>query len=290
MSKHLKFILILAICAGSMIGCGDKQNNASSIPEALPEQSESSSAIPSSSEASSDETSSPADETPSEADSDEYAKIRAGIPYEGLTAYPINNYVLPVDDTAKKLADYLSMVNLPNFTIQSTADIKNSIIIYNALLVTPHYSTDSSDERYNPAVEVFVEPTLEVIGFPEDWFWIKEHVEQSIKLLYGDISFTHEDVSQFLYFEALGVYTPPHMGGGGTSLPVILSYEDSGDKITAEVAYVIEGMGGYISPDDGEDILEVELEDYVKNKSKKYIVTLEKISDDQFLFESQIEK
>jgi len=222
-----------------------------------------------------------------EEDPEEFAAIRAQIPYEGLNIYPAQS-ILETDDIGKKLIEYLSLLDLPTNTVTTLADIKNDHILQTAVFATKHYETYPDSENYKPELKPFEAPASELLGFVEQWFWLKEHVEESARLLYGeDVSLVHGDFGKYRYLDLLGVYTPPHMGGGGQTIPVIFGYEESGNRLRAEVAYVVAGMGGYLDPETWEEIPQDQLKEYVQTKSIRYEVAVKKTAGNWFLLESQ---
>lgn len=111
-------------------------------------------------------------------------------------------------------------------------------------------------------------------------------VEESARRLYGEnVSLTHGDSGRYRYLDLLGVYTPPHMGGGQV-VPIILGDEDLGDRLRGEVAYVVAGSG-YMAPGTWEEIPENGLKEYVHTRSARYEVLVKKTGDNWFLFQSQ---
>lgn len=225
-----------------------------------------------------------------EGDPEEFAAIRAQIPYEGLQQYPVEG-ILETDETGQRLAEYLSLVNLPYETVSSLSDLANEHKLRTSVSATRHYETYEGSDTYRPELKPLEAPASELIGFLEQWFWLKEHVEESAKLLYGeDVSLVHGDFGKYRYLELLGVYTPPHMGGGGQTIPVIFEYEDLGDRLQAEIAYVVAGMEGYVAPlgpGEWEDIPQDQLEAYLRDKARRYEVVVQKLEDGRFLLESQ---
>lgn len=218
---------------------------------------------------------------------EEFAAIRAGIPYEGLQAdFWLETPIVETDEVGWQLTRFLAMLRLFDKDISSPAELENTEALLTALYATKHYSTDpdSTNGNYVPELKPFEAPAFEVIGFYEDWFWLKEHVEQSAKLLYGDdFTLRHEGVSKYRYIETLGVYTPPHMGGGYNVIPVIFHYEDLGDRYKIELAYIV-GAGGYIDPDTNEAIPEEDLERYVQTQSRHREVVIRKLDNGRFAF------
>jgi hypothetical protein len=240
-----------------------------------------------------------------EGNPEEFTAIRAGIPYVseesvyGDTFSENYQAIVGTDETSWKLASYLSKLHLAGRTLQSLAGLPNEHIIETAVYATlPCYSDVSNENEINyyPELKPFEVPAGELtgLGFPETMFWLKEHVEETIRILYGDVDYEHQSFmgDKFQYLELLGVYTPTHMGGGSTSIPVILSYEETEDEIVAEVAYLSSGMSGYAyashNPDGGwVEFSESELEDFARDKAARHTVTVSKEPDGRFLLKSQ---
>ncbi|MDL2233428.1 hypothetical protein LJC63_07605, partial [Ruminococcaceae bacterium OttesenSCG-928-L11] len=222
-----------------------------------------------------------------EADPAAFTAIRGLIPYEGLQHSPIDTAIIETDETGKKLASYLSLLELTT-AVSSIDELKIQHILETAVLATKSYTTYPQDPSYREELKPFEAPSNDLLGFVEQQFWLKEHVEESIRLLYGNIDYSHQDFGKFRYLDVLGVYTPPHMGGGGWVIPVIFGYEDEGDRVRAEVAYVVEGMGGYLNPGDWEEIPADGLTEYVQTKSTRYAVTVRRESNGRFVLESQL--
>jgi hypothetical protein len=229
--------------------------------------------------------------------SEDFAAIRAGIPYEGMTPYFIDNPILETGETEKKLERYLSLIDFAGVIAESVSDIDNEHIISTAVMATHSFSSNPEGGDYRSELKPFETSAEELLGFPESAFWLKEHVDETIRLLYGDVSYTHQSFlgDKWPYLEPLGVYTPPHMGGFGVTHSEIFSYEEMADQIVAEVAYYIGGgYGGYFTREPGDEydefLPEEELEEYVQTKAPRYTVTVNKQPDGRFVIESQIIK
>ena len=229
-----------------------------------------------------------------EGSSEEFDAIRAAIPYEGLQLdlfMPNELLYKNLDEKNLELTRFVTMLGLMRADISSPTELKNEHLLETALRVTKHYSSAPFDaQNYKPELKAFEAPASEILGLAEDWFWLREHIEQSIKLLYGsEIVPNHEDYGKYRYIAELGVYTPPHMGEGYGIAPVIFSYEDLGDRYRLELAYIVHSMGGYFDPDgQGIDwdkpIPEASLKQYVETKSKRREIILNKTDDGGLTF------
>lgn len=217
-----------------------------------------------------------------------FAEIRAKIPYEGVISKKPERYFLNPTDEEKKMIDYLYA--LDDFT--SDFDDINEYSGYKMLLMqiitaTPYHAEISSgyaEERtvYGEELKPIFASVSNKLSMNEDMCWIKEHIEQTAKILLGeDFVIKHQDAHGFLYFESEGVYTPPHRGGNVNATPVIYKCEDLGDTVKLEVGYILySSMGIYdVDADTGELISENDVEDYVKNNLKHREIVLKKTKD-----------
>lgn len=219
-----------------------------------------------------------------------YDAIRASIPYEGLQYRAAVEAIVETDETGEKLAAFLALVGIADREVASAGDLDNTRALLSALFATKHYSSDamSADGNYVPALKAFEAPAAELTGIPEDWFWLREHVEQSARLLFGEaFTLIHGDVNKFRYLETIGVYTPPHMGAGADIIPVIFGYEDRGGACIVEVAYIGASMAGYYDPATGDSIVPEKVKDYAENTARRMTVTLNKTDNGGFVFVSQ---
>lgn len=210
----------------------------------------------------------------------EYDAIRASIPYPGLCTryFEIPDYILSPDATGKALADYLAMVGLPREDFDSSSQIDPAHLLEQALLGSYLYQDYVINPEYQP--DFLYQPQLFpiTVAVGDSSVYLREHVEQSARLIFGDsVTIQHQDVQAYTWHEAEGVYTPPHMGGGGPNVPVIFSYEDKGDRYEAEVAYMQYGLDCFFvddQPASGQKLL-----DYVQNQAARYRVVVLKKGD-----------
>lgn len=224
-----------------------------------------------------------------EGSKEEYKAIRKQIPYEGVDfdTLAAENPILPADETAKKFITFLSVFRSFSTEFASPKEIPPENFLEDAIFATAHYSSDSVyGDNYRPELEAFAAPASEILGIPEDWFWLEEHIEATAKQIYGEnINYKNMSLGIFPYLETLGVYTPPHMGIGYNVLPVVFSYEDIGGGYRIEAAFIVEGMGGYIDVEadnlssDNPFIPAEDLKEYVQTKSKHHEIILLKNGD-----------
>lgn len=225
----------------------------------------------------------------------EYTAIRAMVPYEGLDSVPdISDY----DKTGNKIARFLSRLLPLDKDIVSVKELDNQYILLTAILNTKYYysqAVDEEQERYCAVLKPIEGPVSSKIiknGPIEIQYWLKEHLEKSAKLIFGDdIAITHENINRykFRYFDIEGVYTPPHMAAGPHPRPFLMDYKDMGDSYKVKVVYVLESLGydpPYSDPDTQEGISEAELKEYVKTKSRKREIILKKAEDGTLRFVS----
>lgn len=221
---------------------------------------------------------------------EEFAAIRAKVPYEGLQErYSVEDIILDTDGTGKKLANYLAILRLVDEDISSLAEFDNEKALETAIFATKWYTSNPDyGENYAPELKPMEAPASEALGFYEDWFWLKEHVEQSAKQLFGgDFVLKHQDIGKYRYLDAVGVYTPPHMGGGYGVIPVIFGYEDLGDRYKIQLAYILMSEGGYSDPDSGDFIDYENLKQYAQTKSKRREAVVRKMEDGHLVLVSQ---
>lgn len=219
---------------------------------------------------------------------EDFTALRAQIPYEGLEVRYISESVIDTDETGRKIIEYLTRLPVFFNDISSISELDNPWILHILLENTKPYFSSPDNPDYRPELRPFSAPASEIVGFREDMFWLKEHVEATARLLFGDdYSVKHESFSKYLYMEHLGVYTPPHVGVGSYTLPVLLSYEEIDGGYKAEVAYFSDSMGGIMDSDaeNWDTPLEIEeIKDYALTKSKRSEVILKKAEDGRLLF------
>ena len=226
-----------------------------------------------------------------EGTAEEFTAVRAKVPYEGLYTIPI---ISEYDEAGNKIANFLSMLPPLDKDVASVSELDNQYILRTALLHTSFYITDilgGEREHYREILKPIEGPVSEKLGlgFTETMFWLKEHVEQTAKLIFGDdITIKHESLKayNYLYFGIEGVYTPPHTEGGPSIRPFLLDYEDLGDSYKVKAVYVLESMEGYIDADTRAIIPEVELKNYVNTKGIPREIVLSKAEDGTLRFVS----
>lgn len=177
-----------------------------------------------------------------------FGLIREKVPYEGLKkmwwneseSAPFPGLDWGTGDSID-IMGYLLRIGRPAGDATSPSQLDNQYIVYTALMNTALYSTTSTDGK------LYREELLPIAAEVEDSQMIlKEHVEETVKLLFGDISFNHETIDNWIWHEAAGVYTPPHMGGPGDWVPVVRSSQATESGYTLEVSYLYYGMSGYL--------------------------------------------
>lgn len=223
---------------------------------------------------------------------EEFAAIRAKVPYEGLeevTAYA------EYDKTGNKIAEFLSRLEPLDKDIQSVKELDNQYILRTSIFNTQYYTTNAEDserEHYCRKLKPMEGPVSEKLGlsFTETMFWLQEHVEQTAKLIFGDtVTLKHENlkIHPYRYFATEGVYTPPHMGAGHSVRPYILGYEDQGDSYKVTATYIFESEAGYIDPDAlKQTISQEEVDEYAKTKCRKREIILKKAEEGSLRFVS----
>ena len=231
--------------------------------------------------------------------------IRAQIPYPGLKGPEYltaeeSNYrdlfpqELREDETAREIQRVLALAgDLGTFEAAENIDQKTAITYL--LWATPYVSSDPAEgDAYWEELIPLAAAVSQELNFQETWFWMKEHIEESARLLFGDsMTVVHQEPSlPYSYFEDYGVYTPPHMGGGWNIIPVILSYEEEGDTVTAQVVYLMDSMGGLMDSEDrgsGEmpEYLDWESAlDYAQNTARQREVILRREGDGRLTIQS----
>lgn len=231
-----------------------------------------------------------------EGSAEEYAAIRALIPYEGLIYDDEGISLIELDDTGRKILRFLDLLENINKDVSSQAELDNQYIIETSLYSTQHYTVDVLDKdmpNYRKELLPLQGPVSEKLGLHETWFWLKEHVEESAKLIFGDeIEIRHESLKSipYRYLETEGVYTPPHIGMMGLTVPCLIDYEDLGDSYRVKMAFLLGSFEGteYLDPDT-EDYTEIkakDVNDYVRDKSRHREIVLKKMEDGSLRFVS----
>ncbi len=217
----------------------------------------------------------------------DYAAIRASIPYEGLYYKGEQQSLIELDDTGRQILRYLGLLEVIDKDVTSASELGNQYLIQTAIFHTQHYSIDSYDKQlsnYREELFALQESVSEKSAMEETWFWMEEHIKESARLIFGDeVTIRHTSLKQYpyLYMQAEGVYTPPHMGMWSAPVPFLLGYEDLGDSYRVEMAFVLWTMDGYGDPDKKDDTLigKEDIDEYVRTTSRRREVILKKQQD-----------
>ncbi len=217
----------------------------------------------------------------------DYAAIRASIPYEGLFNEGEQRSLIEMDDTSRQILRYLGLLEVIDKDVTSASELGNQYLIQTAIFHTQHYSIDSYDKQfsnYREELSALQESVSEKLGMVETWFWMEEHVQESTRLIFGDeVTIRHTNLKQYpyLYMQTEGVYTPPHMGIWSAPVPFLLGYQDLGDSYRVEMAFVLSTMNGYVDPDKNDDVLigKEDIDEYVRTTSRRREVILKKQED-----------
>lgn len=247
-------IAIALLLALALTAC---QNSASSVPpESIEEQPSISAAEPL------PESSMP--EEPA-AEAAAFAALRATVPHR-LTPYrvrEIDGIHPPTDETAARITEYLSRLGRLEEEITTLADLEPGAIAVAMIWATEIVSVD---ELYDYETAIYAPQLLPLThsiqkvehGYPpvgesylaEPDFWLREHLDATTTLFLGKDyadSLDWETVLEgwkYRYFPHEGIVTPPHIGGGYSPLPQVLSYEKTENGYIATVVMLYDGMGG----------------------------------------------
>ena len=258
----------------------------------------------------------PEPEPPPQMTREEFDIIRAGIPQPGLQP-PIwiehhGNSNIPFlidsnDELAMQIWRYLNMISfvVGGREIQRHQLSESCVVdaaMFSSALISTIPSTGGSMK------EIYV-PGLEPVNSFHTAFWLREHVDESIRLLFGEDMVPESPPPGFapilgniLYYERLDVFVPLPFGGGrGVIHSVILDYEDLGNRYRILVAYIHDGLGGYTSPRTREEIEGIKdpeeghvidfaapLLAYVQNPANQFHMYLTRRGDGSLLFEKQV--
>ncbi len=225
-----------------------------------------------------------------EVDSEQFAQIRAKIPYPGLSeaylrsAEELNErFGVTMDETAMEIMALLARVGKIERDAASPLELEPSRLYYHCILATPYFSIEKGKSLYEPSLLPIADAVSAKLGMPETTFWMGEHLQQTARLLCGDtfvLDLAQGEDNKYCYFPDEGVVTPPHMGGGYNVLPLVLSYEPTDDGYRAEVVYLFESMVG-IGPWGIERTLaEKELPRYVQNEAERAEVVIRRDDGD----------
>ena len=217
----------------------------------------------------------------------DYAAIRASIPYEGLYYKGEQRSLIEMDDTGRQILRYLGLLEVIDKDVSTPLELGNEYLIQTAIFHTQHYSIDSYDKQlsnYREELFALQESVSEKSAMEETWFWMEEHIQESARLIFGDeVTIRHTNLKQYpyLYMQAEGVYTPPHMGLWSAPVPFLLGYEDLGDSYRVEMAFVLWTMDGYGDPDKNDDMLigKEDIDEYVRTTSRRREMILKKQAD-----------
>jgi len=232
------------------------------------------------------------------ADPQQFTEIRASIPYSGLRISGTEHYFdvakdLKKDDKAKEIHKILKLAGeLTNeFDHPSDNDMRHAIQYL--IWATEPVDIDTNSINYDVKTAQTIMPIAASISkrlaLQENWFWIKEHIEQTARTVYGDdVVVKHQQpMYPYQWFETEGVYTPPHMGGAGNLIPHLYSYTDIAGVITAEVTYLEENMQGIYLPGLGKTTENYdEVDSYLANEAVRHIVTMQRADDGRLVVRS----
>ncbi|MBS4784540.1 MAG: hypothetical protein KH009_00335 [Clostridiales bacterium] len=183
----------------------------------------------------------------------DFTAIRAQVPYSGLV--PVADYgdaeydfmpqELQDDPVALEIRRLLTQTGwLGEFT--GPEDVDQRRMITTLIWATPSVTASPAEPDARQELIPLIADVSAQTGIWEDTAFLKEHIEQSARLLFGEEMVVQHQRPwlPYIYWEEQGIYTPPHMGGGWSELPILLSYQAAGEGYTARVAYLQESMGG----------------------------------------------
>lgn len=222
---------------------------------------------------------SPAEFTLGRFTAEEYTALRTAVspgmvvPYF-MTEGDMSVFINPVpDEETKQLLFSLYCFGFPDKELASPADLENEYKITRAIeAVKPVMLYDGYAES---EFSIHDETLLPIaVAVSDEMFVLKEHIEYGAESIFGpDVTVEHQTVGRWTFHPEEGVYTPPHMGGAGSYIPVLHSVKKEGDgKITATVSYYITGYS--LMDEKFNEIPESEIGDYIQNKAPRYEVVL----------------
>ena len=225
---------------------------------------------------------------------EQYAAVRALVPYERGDSDPTDTFYYAEGITLEQLETYLQALMIDN-PIASLEELTNDQVLDAALSITPAYYPTWEYKRFAlekdwPLIEKYYRPELMPLVGPteEHRLKIKEHVEENIRLLFGDIPFTHENTYWIDYWDTVGVYTVPHRGIPGIHKAAALDFTQSGDVVTVEVVYYFYGLDAdYYHLSREEPVSEEELANFLQNEAPRLIATFREQADGVLRLESQ---
>lgn len=214
----------------------------------------------------------------------EYAVIRRMVPYagmaEGMLDY-LRTDIVPTDATGEELMRLLYRVGDPGRDVASPAELENAYLLQRGLDNVMWYATTDygRQETYHPELRPIT------AAVEDDTVALGEHVEAVIRELFGEVPVELVDMSPWRWYPEEGVYTPPHMGEGYNTQPVLFDYEDLGDSYRVELTYMQDMMGSFID-EDGRVIPEAELRSAAENRMRRREVILDKTAGGALVFRS----
>lgn len=177
---------------------------------------------------------------------EEYAAIRASVPYPGLRSIrgvfgvDLLAFLPDGDPKPQPLADLLAFAWIPGYeddTFGRPEDIPERTAAANALWA----AFGAADSQRYPQLR----PIAEAVGDRD--MVLREHLEQTVRRLYGPtVKVTHQDCGKWTWRQREGVYTPPHVGGVDRTLPFLLEARETGGGYEVTVVYAALSVGGYL--------------------------------------------
>lgn len=217
---------------------------------------------------------------------EEYAQLRAMIPYLGLSEVNLLgnegfDYIIdPPGKRGKEFVELLSRVNFGSDIMEydSPKDIPDSTLIYIGIRSIDYYNAREDEGFPLRAIE-------EAVG--DYQFYIKEHIEAAIGEIFGEVSdITHGDVAYYRWYENEGVYTPPGIGCDWPLVAVILDSKEQNDRYILTVAYVYLPTDWNWTSDGWKEIIN-EMRETIPTEAQKYEVVLLKQPDGRVTLFSQ---
>ncbi len=224
-------------------------------------------------------------------DAEQFAAIRANIPYSGLKLHGGEHYFdfakeLKNDSKAVEIHRILKLAGELTNEFGHPSDNDMEYAIQHLIWATEPVKLDPANENYDVLTAQAVMPIAasvsQRLAMLENYFWFKEHIEETARIIYGDdVEIKHrQPLLPYKWFEAEGVYTPPHMGIDWNLIPHLYSYTEIGGVITAEVAYLRSTTQGFYNAaadkqmDNYDDV-----DQYLMNDAVRHEVTLLRASD-----------
>jgi predicted small lipoprotein YifL len=311
--KRLTGIVLIAALLAALAACGGPVESESASSTS---QAQRASQAPQAGESAATQSSEPAEPAPEPRlghppEDYDFAAIRAAVPYEGLQLPEYvweqqNSPFIDVDDeTARRIVQYVDIIDIGEQEVLSRYDLSAESVTYPAIQSTSIYSPrpDFAVDYYPYLPEL--EPVWAAKSYMEGYsyshiFCLKEHVEESIRLLFGE-DMVPAQLPRFgstiVYDETIGIYEFLPRGGGGELHTITLGYEDLSGQYRVKVAYVADNVDTFQKPGTGEEIYPDSIRDektfedafmaYVQDPANQYELYLEKNGDSLF-FDSQI--